>query len=138
MAKRIGECAVSIAPGLIRQRHSDFGAGLDRLIVEAIHVFYIEMDPDWAAPEALRSESAHLWNFIVDEEYGIADFDGGMDQHVAVRRWDPAKLLRVKGLLIKLNGLSRPLHAEVGSNCMGAFRNRFNFRRHFYSWVLGC
>jgi hypothetical protein len=34
--------------------------------------------------------------------------------------------------------LSRTLHAEVRSNGVGAFRDRVNFRRHFYSWILGC
>ena len=139
MSEGISERAVAVAPGLIRQRHPDFGAGLNRLIVETIYVFDIEMDPDRAASDTLRSESAHLGNFIVDEEYGIADFDSRMDQRATVRRWDPAKLFRVKGLLIKLDGLSRTLYAEVRSNGVGAFRDRVNFGRHFILryWVVG-
>ena len=85
MSEGIGERAIAVAPGLIRERHSDFGAGLDRLIVEAIYVLNIKMDPDRAAAEALRAEGAHLRNFIVDEEYGIADSDSRMDKRAAVR-----------------------------------------------------
>jgi len=138
MAEWIGKYAVSIAPRLIRQRHADFGASLNRLIVEGIYVFYIEMDPDRSATDALRAESAHLRDFIIEEENRIADFDRSVHKRAAVRSWDPAKLFRIKRLLIKLDGLSRPLHTEVGSNRVGAFRDRVNFRRHFCSLVLGC
>jgi hypothetical protein len=33
--------------------------------------------------------------------------------------------------------LSRPLHTEVGSNRVGALRDRVNFRRHFCSLGIG-
>jgi len=138
MAEWIGERAIAVAPRLIRERHPDFGAGFDRLIVEGVYVFYIQMDPDRSTTDAFRAKSAHLRDFIIKEEYRIADFDRSVHKCAAVRSWDPAKLFRVEGLLIKLDGLSRPLHAKMGSNCVGAFRDRVNFRRHFYFWVLGC
>jgi len=85
MSEGIGEHSVPVAPGLICERHPNFGAGFYSLIVEGVYVFYIEMDPDRRATDALRAKSAHLWNFIVDEEYRIADLDRRMDQAVAVR-----------------------------------------------------
>ena len=137
MAEGIGEYAVSVAPRLIRQRQSHFGARLDRLIVEGIYVLYIKMDSDRSTTDAFRAESAHLRDFIIEEENRIADFDRSLDKRAAVRSWDPAKLFRIKRLLIKLDGLSRPFHTEVGSNCVGALRDRVNFRRHFLSLGIG-
>ena len=141
MAEWIGKYAVSVAPRLIRQRHFHFSAGFDRLIVEGVYVFYIEMDPDRSATDALRAESAHLRDFIIKEEYRIADFDRSVHKRAAVRSWDPAQLFRVEGFLIELDSLSRPFHTEVGSNRVGAFRDRVNFRRrHFILryWVVDC
>ena len=75
VSEGIGERAVAISPGLIRERHTDFGAGFYRLFVEAVYVFDIEMDPDRCAADAFRSKRAHLRDFVVDEEYRIADLD---------------------------------------------------------------
>src|SRR5664279_6654493 len=107
MAEWVLDGPVAVAPELVLQRHDHFGSRGQRGSEYLVCVFDVHMQ-GYAGADlgSCRCQHAHLRNFVVEHQDGVADLDFGMDDF-AVRCLGYAPDLSAKGLLVELGGLLR-------------------------------
>src|SRR2546423_12163263 len=125
VAEGILEFAVTVAPEHFLDWHHSLGSGSDGALENFVNVGQVEVNGDGRSVKLLGRAAAEFGKLIAEHEEGIADFEFGVHNGLAIGTGHTTDLFGAEDVFVKVDSRRGVADVQVRGDGMKTVRNWF-------------